>query len=184
MTSIKKHLSKKIMRQPWWLIAFVFVLSCSTTNMADLLKYYAPTAKLVLNQDLTIPAHSTGVYIQGAEVVTASARDQYHPNCRLIVKDLKTTPQVVTAETFDITHIRFDEDYVSSSMPHYASAGRYMMLSDGPSPQNYATEIYLNSINQPNVTKLVCAHWEDPTLANHLTPDQIRQTLGNIISFK
>lgn len=188
MTFIKKYTVDMILPHPWWFVSLgcMFLLSCASSNTRELQNNYAPTAKLILNQDLTIPAHKTGVFIQGGVVISASARDQYHANCRLIVKDLKTTPQIVKAGQFDITHIQFDEDYVSSTMPLYASTSthRYIMVSDGPSPQNYATEIYLSSMEQPNVTKLVCSHWEDPTLANHLTPSQIRTTLGDIITLK
>ena len=165
--------------------SLMFLLSCTSTSTRNLIPAYAPTAKLVLNQDLTIPANTTGIFIQGGTVVTASGRDQYHPNCRLIVRDLKSTPQVVKTDQFDITHIKFNEDYVSTASPRYATAGGLIQLaSGGPSPQDYATLFYLTSSKQPNVTKLVCAHWEDPTLANHLTPEQIRTTLGDIMTLK
>lgn len=167
------------------IFSLTFPLSCTSSSTRSLIAAYAATAKLVLNQDLTIPANTTGVFIQGGAVVSASERDQYHPNCRLIVRDLKSSPQVVHADQFDITRMMFNEDYVSKSHPVYAAAGSKLLLAEGsPSPQDYATIFYLASAKQPNVTELVCAHWEDPTLANHLTPEQIHTTLGDIMTLK
>ncbi len=166
-------------------VSLIILISCNSTSGISVVTSYAPNAKLILNQNLTIPANTTGVYIQGGRVVTAAERDQYHPNCRLIVNDLKDTTQEVKADEFTITRILFNEDYVSRPMPRYASAGNLIMIADGgASPQDYASIFYLSSTRQPNVTELVCTHWEDPPVANHLTLKQIQTTLGEIINLK
>ena len=159
--------------------------SCQSTVTQSMLNSFAPTATLILNQDLTIPANTAGVFIQGGKVVTAAERDQYHANCRLIVNDLISTSQVVKADQFSIKRMQSYEDYVKATSPRYAATGNVLLLADGsPSPQNFAIVFYLSSSKQPNVTTLACAHWEDPSFAKHLTPEQIRTTLGDIMTLK
>ncbi len=179
-TSIKKKLSGILLSA----LTLVFLFSCSATIDESALSSFAPSAKLVLNQELTIPANKTGVYIQYGKVVTYPELDQYYPNCRLIVNDLKTTSQTVQADEFSITHIMFIEDYTNRPYPLYASLSNIPLLAEGPTPEDYATIFSLHSEKQPNVKKLVCTHLEDPPIANHLTPAQIRTALGEIMTLK
>src|SRR4030065_2927260 len=57
-------------------------------------------SRLVLKQELTIPAHSAGVLLQGGRVVSDKDLNQYHPHCRLEVHDVRATAQTGTADEF------------------------------------------------------------------------------------
>jgi len=183
MSNLKFNMNRKYLTILFLVLSQLSLHACQSTVTQSLIHSFAPTAKLILNQDLTIPANTAGVFIQGGKVVSAVERDQYHPNCRLIVKDLRSTPQVVKADQFDIRRMQSYEDYVNTASPRYATASNVLHLADGgPSPQNFAIVFYLSSTKQPNVTTLACAHWEDPSFAKHLTPEQIRTTLGDIFT--
>ena len=52
----------------------------------------------------------------------------------------------------------------------------------GSSPIPYATVFDLRSDTQPDVLRMTCMHWEDPTDARFLTLSEIRQALGDYIS--
>lgn len=160
------------------------ISSCQKIANSDL--SYGPElqagAQLVLHRKLTIPSERASLYIQDGEVRPHKAVDQYYPHCKFEVLDIKTRPQTIEPDTFIIKKITREPDYLGGTQPgRYATAGKFQ-ISDGSSPYNYATLLYLNSTRQPRVHLLVCSHWEDPTDASHLTLQQIRHTLGSIFS--
>jgi len=139
--------------------------------------------QLTLNQNLTIAAQSAGVYLQYGKVVTDSETDLYYPNCRLEVRDPLDKPQIVTADTFTIYRVKWTEEDVLLHSNQYASNA--MIRVSSPTADDYKTTLYLRSEKQPEVTRLICKHWEDPTgFAEHLTLQQIRSTLGEIFALQ
>lgn len=138
---------------------------------------------LTLNKILTIPGQSAGVYLQNGQVVTEKEKDQYYPNCRLEVLDPQQESQTVQPDSFSVYRVKWTEEDVLLKPLLYAST--QIILASGPTADAYATILYLRSLRQTEVTRLICEHWEDPTTSpQHLTLQQIRSTLGEIFTLK
>ncbi len=139
--------------------------------------------QLSLNQTLTIPPQSAGITLQDGKVASEIEMDQYYPNCRLEVRDPQDKSQTVTADTFTIYRVKWTEEDVLLHSNMYASNGMFPISSS--TADDYTTTLYLRSEQQPNVTKLICRHWEDPTgFAEHLSLKQIRSALGEIFNLQ
>ncbi len=137
-----------------------------------------------LNQPLTIPAEQAGVYMQFGEVKSDKDVDEYYANCRLEVNDVRAAAQEIEADSFTVYRVQLFEDYSSRPLQFAAGPG-FIFLGDGPTPQNYATIMYLRSARQPLVRQLVCKHLEDPALfPEHLTVKQMQAAMGKIITIE
>ncbi len=161
-------------------IGSLYGLSVEASTNADTL---SRGWQLTLNQNLTIPGQSAGVYLQYGKIVDEAEKDQYYANCRLEVRDPHDEPQTVKADTFTVDRVKWTEDDVSLYTPQYASI--HIISAGGATADAYTTTLYLHSDRQPDVTQLICKHWEDPTgFAEHLSVKQIRDTLGEIFTLQ
>jgi len=140
-------------------------------------------SKLTLKQAVEIPPNQAGVYMQDGKVLPKSLIDQYYPHCRLEISELSTTTQKVEPDTFNIYRISYDEDYSSREL-RFAASSNFILVGGGASSQSYATLMYLHSTRQPNVVRMVCQHWEDPTDAQHLSILQMRKAMGDIVTLQ
>lgn len=137
---------------------------------------------LTLHKDLTIPARRASIFIQGGPMTVWQDVNSYHPHCIFEMYKVKDTPQYVKAGTFTIRKVQ-REDY-SAIAPGLQHA-RLMFSDGGPSYLVYATVMRLESIDQPEVFRLTCQHWEvPPQMPHHLTISQIRAALGNLFTLK
>jgi hypothetical protein len=138
-------------------------------------------SKLILHEPAEVPAHLGRVFIQNGEFRPQRLVDAYYANCAFEVRTLRETNQTILPDTFVITRVRRFGNWTSTfkTMP----AGFYL-LGDGPSPENWSTLLDLKSEKQPDVFRMTCQHWEDPTDARHLTIRQIRQALGKIVTLQ
>lgn len=132
-------------------------------------------SKLVLTKNVTIPANQTSVYIQNGTITTYNGRDQYYPNCKFELYPISDRPRVVQADTFGITRVTRDTDYVANKMPVYA--GRLTSTPGNPMAIIYSVTFSLQSRQQPDVFRLRCEHWADPLSGTDLTLAEVRQTL-------
>ena len=139
---------------------------------------------ITLRQPLTIPPEQAGVYMQYGEVKPENDVDMYYANCRLEVRDVKSVRQTVEPDKFTVYRVQLFEDYSARPLRFAAAAG-FFLLGDGPTPQDYATIMYLRSDRQPFVRQLVCKHLEDPALfPEHLTVKQMQAALGDIMTIE
>lgn len=166
-------------------------------------------AQLTLHRDLTIPAGWARLYIQGGGPRPYSDVNPYHPHCRLEVERVREVPQTVKADVFRVEKVVYEElpwpagggSFLPASVPRAGligavgiearedlGRGAYIAgsfgVADGSSPWTYATHFRLRSERQPEVRRLTCQHWNDPTLAVHLTIRQIRETLGDLFTLE
>ena len=139
---------------------------------------------LVLLKDVSVPADSASIYLQGGRILPFGGVDLYHPHCKFELRTLKPTPQRVHADTFVIIKVRRESDYARYAPVQWLAGRGIIFVSDGASPQMYATLIYLRSDAQPDVSMLTCGHWEDPVDAEHLTIGQICRALGDVFTLK
>lgn len=173
------------MRRPLYLAALLALCACQSTPLErEESPYYSPPAggQLILHQDLTIPAGRASVYIQGSPVTVWQNVNSYHPHCIFEVRKVLDTPQLVKAGTFAIRAVQ-RENY-SAAAPGLQQA-RLMFSDGGPSYLIYATVMRLESIDQPDVYRLTCQHWEvPPQMPHYLTIRQMRAALGSLFTLK
>lgn len=137
-------------------------------------------SRLVLKQELTIPAHSAGVLLQGGQVVSGNDVKQYHPHCRLEVNDVRDTTQTVRADEFVVRRARQESQMVAR--PGLMKAG--FRKSGTISYYVFRTILDLRSERQPQVRWLTCQQWAEPALGQHVTIREMRTALGEIMALR
>ena len=172
------------MKRPFGLFALLVLCACQSTPLPREESPYhtVPAGSLLtLYKDLTIPAARASVYIQGGLIASWQDVNSYHPHCIFEVVKVKDTPQHVKAGTFTILKVRQQD--LSGIRPGMQYAR--LFASGGPSFLIYATIMDLRSVDQPEVFRLTCQHWEiPPHFPQHLTIRQIRTALGELFTLK
>ncbi len=136
-----------------------------------------PGSRLVLKQELTIPAHSAGVLLQGGRVVSDKDLNPYYPHCRLEVHDVRETMQTVLADEFVVRRALRMETYTAMRSGLLKAGWR---SAGDPSFLIYRISMDLHSPRQPQVRWLDCQQWGDPAVGQHLSIREIRLALGEI----
>lgn len=156
--------------------------------------YKVPVGSTVtLHQRLSVPAHTAGIYIQGGRVIAGrelNPVNQYYVYCRLEVNDVRDTSQTIEPDTFTVHRVGSRRDDVALHYPMYASRGMLGIGMGGgaddagPGMQNWSVDLYLHSERQPQVRRLACQHWVYNYEAEFPTVDEIRKTLGKVMTLK
>jgi hypothetical protein len=148
--------------------------------------FYPPPvgSRLILKKDLTIPAYSAAVMLQGGQVIGQHSINQYQPNCRLELNAVLPTPQTVTADEFLVTHVTTNSYQVRTHDGHDGFVKAGLNLASGFSFNNYVTFMKLSSARQPQVRSLTCQQWGDPALGTQVSIQQMRETLGDFFSLE
>jgi len=177
--------SYKILRVFCLFLVSLALSACSwSQNISNQLSVIPIGSVLTLNKKLQIPPGKTGIYIQAGQVMERPSVNAYSPYCRFEVSSLNNSSfTIVDEDKFDVYKIMFDSELVSSDQIMVASLD---IVSYGASimADIRTTEFFLKSEKQPDVLRLRCGHWEDPTDAFYLNLDQITQTLGDVITIE
>ena len=138
-------------------------------------------SRLILNQQLTIPAGQARIFIQNQQLYNnVNLIDQYHPYCEFEVKTLSQSLQQIQPDDFIIYRVVDEETQAAREPVLYAS----LKLSDiAPLLVAYNTTFYLKSAKQPDVLRLNCLHWDDLNANRYLSFTEISSTLGKVFSF-
>lgn len=164
------------------IVLLALVTACHATYSGDeTSRFYPPPAgsRLILKQRLTIPAETAGVFIQGGRAVSSREVNQYHPHCRLEVHERRDTSQTVDPDEFLVRRVRREVQTVSRPglLPAANTSGRTSFWI-------YRTLLDLQSPRQPQVRVLVCQHWGEPPLDDHLSIRDIRRALGDVMTLE
>jgi len=143
-----------------------------------------PGSILKLNKPLTISPREAGVRIQNGKIANDNF-DQWQPNCRLEIRDPVTTNQVIEPDDFTITQVGIEYQFVQSEPIKLAAVG-ISFAGGGASAtaERMRTNFFLQSEKQPQVTRLLCQHWENPEDSRHLMLNEIEQALGDFFTFQ
>ena len=133
-------------------------------------------SELVLLKPLSIPAGHAGISIQYGKLSMGKQLDKYYANCDFELTKIVSVDTVIEPDSFIIYQIRKDESYVQRGYLQYASMFG-IGSDDSVMAVDYITELYLKSERQPIVYRLTCSHWEEPTFPQHLSLQQINETL-------
>ncbi|MEJ2141609.1 MAG: hypothetical protein P8Y24_04520 [Gammaproteobacteria bacterium] len=136
---------------------------------------------LTINNELTIPAYKARVHMQSGKVVLENEIDFYYPNCSVEVRTIKKVPQKILPDVFTIKMIKTDEELTGISGRTFARFGG--QYDGSASHENMITHFYITSNKQPDIFRLSCQHWEDPTDSRHLTVSEVNATLGDYVTF-
>lgn len=178
-------------------LVLLFILAvlaaCQTSRYVgneDSPYYQVPVGSgLTLNQDIEIPPHHVGVYLQDGRMKPLSQINQYYPHCKFEVLKIRDTPQTVHADTFTIEKVVQEiTDMVDAGGIQLAGVslgiGINMHGGDGASVQTFATRLSLRSAKQPDVYLLSCGQWAYPSEGQHVSIREIRGVLGKIFTLQ
>jgi hypothetical protein len=144
-------------------------------------------SRVVLTQQLTIPAEEVSVYLQDGRLMPFAQVNKYHPHCKFEVYTRGATTRTVAPDEFVVTRALQEESPSAAlGMRHYAGL---RMSSIGSQPggmplRTFTTRMYLRSADQPDVYRLSCAQWAYPPYDRHVTIEEIRRALGEVITLQ
>jgi len=161
----------------------LLLTACQTTGPLDenSPSHLLPSgSRLVLKQELTIPAHSVSILLQGGHEVSNRDLERYQPHCRLEVQDMREIAQAVTADEFVVRRAR--QETKTSARTGLMKAAQLYTAGDGPTYFVFRTVLDLHSERQPQVRWLTCQQWGNTATGRHLSIREIRQALGEIFT--
>jgi hypothetical protein len=138
------------------------------------------SAELRINQTLTVPPHWARVFVQAGGVVSYSGVNQYYPFCYVELRRPTASSQEIKPGRFRVVQARQNMESVVQARP-LQLAGVQIAGGGFVSDQTYLLALVLDSTEQPEVARLVCAGGFDvPALARPPTLEQINQALGDL----
>jgi hypothetical protein len=147
------------------LLAVGLLTGCQTTRSTnpDSIWYELPKgSKLVLNQDLKIPAGQAHTFVQEAK--NGSSAYKLGVMCRFEVEQLG--PRTIHPDTFLITEIAQGREWVNE-----------------PSTILFYQDLHLQSEKQQqDIMPMRCGYTYDPLLGRPVTVEQMRETLGGVFT--
>lgn len=137
-----------------------------------------------LKQELSARAGAR-IYIQYGRVMGWTELTVLEPYCQFYV--LRTAqelrqPLVIKPDTFVIERV-FRKIDLTAVEGLQLALGAIWYLHD-LSQRTMSTYIELSSDAQPNVLRLICSRWADPVYWNHVSIEEIIDTLGEIAELK
>ena len=174
------------------LFILVLVSACQTSyeGNEDSPYHQVPAgSSLTLHQDVEIPPHRAGIYLQGGQIKPLSQINQYYPHCKFEVLKIRDLPQTVHADRFTIEKA-VQEITDSVDVGEIRLAGISFNIGfnshgdDGGNIQTFATRLKLHSEKQPDVFLLNCGQWAYPHEGQHVSIREIRRVLGNVFTLQ
>jgi hypothetical protein len=168
-----------MVRRILFMAVTLILASCASPQRSPDSPYYVlpENSRLVLLRAIDIPPPGVSVWLQHGAVLGQN-RDRYAPACKLEMRTRKDEARRVEPDTFLIKRVAREHQSVALDSP----LRRVSRESDGDSPMAYEmrTVLYLESANQPDVYRLTCAHWDRPWFPQHLTLNQMTETLRGL----
>lgn len=192
------------MKTAIFLIVTLLTASCSIVppKVPATIKERLPVGSILkLNQSVIIPKDRSFIYIANGKVAPLknyNTVDIYSPYCMFYINNETSQSHTIMPDRFEITKITEWEGYKSHrSVYKYASvntqpagliktrlASRSLSIRGGMDITMYATILRLHSSKQPEVKEMVCGRWDDPTEVTHLTLDELKIALGDLMTIK
>lgn len=176
------------------LLSVIALTACQTAYEGNENSPYYPVpagSVLTLRQDVEIPPHRAGIYLQGGRIESLSRINQYYPHCKFEVLKISDIPQTVRADRFTIEKtVQEITDTVDAGGTRLAGVSIGIGIGinnhggDGGSVQAFATRLNLRSARQPDVYRLSCGQWAYPHEGQHVSIREIRRVLGDVFTLE
>lgn len=154
------------MRLDTIIVSALLLAACQTTATRDVNSIWfkiRPGSRLVLNRPVAIPAGEAHADFQNGKL--SAGVDEYTVNCRFVTENLG--PHTVRPDKFLITDASDSSDWVSQ-----------------PDIMRFYKELHLQSMQQPEVLKLVCQDWAGPMLGRPISVGEIEKAVGDYFTFR
>lgn len=126
--------------------------------------------RVQVDRELTVPADKASGILQYGKLVGGSAIDRFDASCRFVMKEIRKTPQKIAPGQFQVTDVRYWEDFVAPD---------YRIPLSGGEMITYEITLRLHSERQPEVYSLVCKHDDEHDDGRHLKLGEMQQALGD-----
>lgn len=139
-------------------------------------------SKVILHQDLEVPLGLSRVYMQLGEVRAHNDVNEQKPYCYFYLRRPREElddPMVIATDEFTIQNVFRRRVAVLIEQQRFA----FMvtgMFDAGSSQHTMATYTEIYSPHQLQVTRLVCAVWDDPMEHNYVSLAETITALGDI----
>lgn len=138
-----------------------------------------------LNRELTTRG-GVRIFLQNGYQKRFSEVAKLEPYCQFYVDrpgDEINETLTIEPDTFIVHRVYRQRESVSSEAMQLAFDGGDAEMDPGSSQRTMSTFMELISDKQPAVTRLICSRWADPNSINHVSIDEIIQSLGDIVEF-
>ena len=140
-----------------------------------------PGMTLELTKEIFVPSNTAFIFIQNGMTISEAALDQYNPYCKLEMKKPINNNRTLTPSRFVIINIYTQTEYVLSNPVKIAARGT--PFGTTTADEIYSTILIVKSDENPEVEKISCEYWRDPTsFEGHLTEEQIQETLKGLFN--
>ncbi len=137
-------------------------------------------SKLVLHRELTILPYSRHVFFQHGKAMPFYQVNEFIGYCALALHAQRKVPQTVKPDSFVVTRIYREHLYQLAGAPLLLA--QVVDTNDGETWHVLATQMDLQSKNQPDVIGMTCAAWGLPQELSNVTVGSIRKSLGDIVT--
>jgi len=154
----------------------LLITACQSLPPVNSTDTQAPAITMVtLKQAFPIRPDRSNEYIQGGEIRPYESISEYYPHCKLELREIADTERVVQPETFTVTRVYRQEDFVGFR--------KMILAGDGSSGLIMSiTYLFLQSEKQPGIFRLSCMRLDESFYARHVTVDDMRDTLGDMMT--
>jgi hypothetical protein len=139
-------------------------------------------SKFVLHQTLTIRPYSRNVFFQNGRAMPFSDVVQFIEYCALTLYAQRQVPQTIKPDAFVVTKVY--REYLYQLASPSVMVAQTFQNNDGETWHVLATQMELQSKDQPDVIRLTCAAWGLPQSISNVTLAGIRKSLGDIATLE
>lgn len=138
-------------------------------------------SKLSLNKNITIPANLARRYFQYGKPVREKDVDIYYPHCNIVMNTLVDHERTIKPAVFEIYKV-FDDDQEVRRYVYYAD--NFLSSDHGPVIVGFTSFYYLHSVDYPDVTRLECLQWNEPSKDQYLSINEVKKVLGDYFTLQ
>jgi hypothetical protein len=139
-------------------------------------------SRFVLHQTLTIRPYSRNIFFQRGQAMPFYDVNEFIEYCALTTYAQRQVPQTIKPDTFIVTRVYREYLYQLASAP--VMVAQMMQDDDGDTWHVLATQMELQSKNQPDVIRMTCAAWGLPQDISNVTVAGIRKSLGDLATLE
>lgn len=143
-------------------------------------RHIPPGSSVELHQALTFPPERGSIQFQDGRL--QSGVDHYRPHCKFVI-GARAADRTVQPDRFEVRRV---QRFIEGALAALPTVKVSLFDNGGPSDTPYITTLYLHSPRQPEVVRLSCQSWQDPSQrdSGHLTVPEIQAALGSVFTLR